>query len=478
MKHDHHATVAQLLSRRNMLRHAALGALLVPVIRLRELQAAPAPRRVIFIFNGNGPHEVAGPASGTSGTSNFTMHDWWKPLDRHRADGIFISHMAVTGTGQVPGNAHGLGGSMFSGYGAKDYTNLGQTVDQVIAKRLEAARRHGAVRSVVWGLASGATGTAFSAGPSMDIQAELNPQNAWRSLFSQFVPPALGPNAAAALLARKKSVLDFVSQDCKAFGDALGAEGQRLLEEHCTRVRSMELALNQQQAPATSMCSKPNDPGAKTWTDPENVDVQMDAFIDLISKSLSCELTHVVAFQLSGQAARNRIASRYGVPASDVESSPDDVGPAHHPWTHNGGRTTERNKALRIFTTFYADKVALLIDKLKSTVDISGKPLLDSTMVVWLSELGGNPSNLDAHNTGSSPAVIFGNGQGTFKTGRYIRGKSAETMYEDWTPQGNNIESGRDMAKILVSMIHYMGFTDINTVGEANANGPFMPLYG
>jgi hypothetical protein len=387
--------------------------------------------------------------------------------------------MAVTGTGQVPGNAHGLGGSQFSGFGADEYIQRGETVDQVVGKRLEAARRHGAIRNVNWGLWRGAIGQAFSAGSHRDIHAELNPQNAWRSMFAQFVPPTMGgANAAAALLARKKSVLDFVNQDCRAFGDALGAEGRRLLEDHCGRVRSMELALSQQPAPATNSCTKPGDPGTRGWTDPENVDLQMDAFIELISKSLTCELTHVIGFQFSGQGARNRIASSYGVPHSDVKSSPDDVGPAHHPWTHNDGRTPERTKALRIFTTFYASKMALLIDKLKATLDVSGKPLLDSTLVVWLSELGGNPMNVDGHNTGCTPVVIFGNGQGTFKTGRYIRGRSAETQYEDWHPDGDNVEPGRDTAKILVSMIHYMGFTDVNTVGEAKAGGPFMPLYG
>lgn len=477
MSQTHHTTVRRLLSRRNLLRHTTLAALLTPVVRMRDAEAAPAPRRVIFVYSGNGPHEVVGPASGTTGTSNFTLHDWWKPLERHRADGIFMSHMAVTGTGQVPGNAHGLGGSMYSGCGADDYANRGETVDQVIAKRLEGAGRGGAIRSVVWGLSRGATGTAFSAGSHKDIEAELNPQNAWKTMFAQFVPPSMGTNAAAALLRRKKSVLDFVNQDCKSFASALGTDGVRLLDDHCSRLRSMEQSLGL-EAPVTSSCGKPGDPGTKSWTDPENVDAQMDAFADLITKSLACELTHVVGFQISGQAARNRLAASYGVPSSAVQSSSDDVGPAHHPWTHDGARSQQRTAALRIFTSFYAAKVALLLDKLKATVDASGKPLLDSTMVLWLCELGGSPKNIDAHNTGCTPALLFGGGQGTFKTGRYLRGKSAETEYEDWKPTGNNIESGRDMAKILVSMIHYMGFTDVNTIGQANANGPFMPLYG
>src|SRR5829696_8096766 len=130
-------------------------------------------------------------------------------------------------------------------------------------------------------------------------------------------------------------------------------------------------------------CTKPAKPGPVNWTHPEHIDAQMAAFIDLTSMSLACELTHVVAFQFGSEAARNRLASKYGIPSSPVTDS-GDSGPAHHPWTHRGNGEPGKALALQTFTTFYAEKLALLIDKLKTTIDASGKPLLDSTVVLWV----------------------------------------------------------------------------------------------
>lgn len=138
------------------------------------------------------------------------------------------------------------------------------------------------------------------------------------------------------------------------------------------------------------------------------------------------------------------------------------------------GSGAAKVSALRIFTTFYANQVALLVDKLKTTNDVHGKPLLDSTLVVWVSELGGNSSNRDPHQTGGTPVVLFGGGQGTLRTGRYLRGKCQEGAYD---AKAKNVEAGQDMAKLLVSVIRYMGLTDVDSVGVTGAKGRLDSLH-
>jgi hypothetical protein len=465
------------LSRRGLLKHTALASVLLPVLRRRDARGAiTSPRRVIFIFSGNGPIEAAGPASGSE--LSFTLHDWWRPLERHKADGIFLSHMAATGSGVVVGRGHAIGGQVLSGYGCNEATRwaLGETIDQTIAKRLEARGKAGLKRSVTWGLARGLP-DAFFADRERPIAPERDPSKAWASLFANFVaPPTSGAssNQAALRLARERSVLDFVHADCKSLRDGLGAEGARLLDDHCTTLRSMELNLNANLANgAGATCSKPGDPGARAWTDPENIDAQLDAFINLMAAALACELTHVVGFQFSGEAARNRLATTYGVPSSGKVDS-GDSGPAHHAWTHNGD-SPSKLKALGIFTTFYAHGVAKLLDKLKATTDVHGQSLLDSTVVLWVSELGGHPKNRDAHQTGVTPVLLFGRGQGTFKTGRYIQGPVPESPYE---ALDKNIAGGQDMARILVSLARYMGLDDLTNIGAAGGGGPLPSLYG
>ncbi len=415
-----------------------------------------------------------GPASGTE--TDFTLHDWWKPLERHKANGIFMSHTACTGAGTVDGGGHALGGQTYSGYGAgsggDQYANNGETIDQVIGKRLEQEGRAGVVRSLVWGNVSnseaGGTGDAFCAGPGRNIRPETNAKKSWEQLFASFMAPAVDPQSqarAAALLARDKSVLDFVINDCQSLHGALGTEGLRLLDDHCTTLRSMEKNLNSTMVVGGD-CRRPDAPADIDWPNPEHRDVQTSSFNDLIATTLACELSHVIAFQIGAQAARNQLPDNYGVPSSPQADS-GDSGPAHHPWTHQGD-SSQKTEALRIFTTAYAEQVASLLDKLETTNDARGMPLLDSTMVLWLSELGGSEDNGDAHITKSVPALLFGNGQGTFKTGRYLHGKSAQD-YE---------EAGRDNARLLVSLIQYMGLTDVNTVGATGVSGPLASLYG
>lgn len=461
----------RLLSRRNLLRNTALVTLLAPLMRRLEAQAqtAASPRRLILVFSPNGPITATGPASGTE--TAFTFHDWWKPLERHKDVGTFMSHMAVTGHGTVEGTGHALGGQTYSGFGAgangDQYAQNGETIDQVIAKRLEAEGRAGMIRSLVWGntvnFQTGGTGDAFATGPGRNIEPELSPQKAWQQVFANFAGPDVSP-AAMAASSREKSVLDFVVSDCTALQGALGAEGTQLLDEHCTTLRSMEGNLNG-SAPTPGTCARPAMPADIDWQDPEQRDLQTSSFNELMALTLACEFSHLIAFQIGCQAARNQLPKKYGVPSSSVVDS-GDSGPAHHPWSHQDP-SNEKTTALRIFTNTYAEQIALLIDKLKSTKDAMGLPLMDSTMVLWLSELGGAEGNGDPHITKSVPAVLFGNGQGTFKTGRYLKGKS----------DGDEVEAGRDNARLLVSMIQYMGLTDINTVGSVNVNGPLTSLY-
>jgi hypothetical protein len=474
-----------LLSRRGLVKNTALMTLLAPVLRRRDAygQAAASPRRAVFIFCPNGPMRASGTASGTE--KDFKIHDWWKAFEPHKAEGIFMSHLAASGCfGGASGGAHEVGAQTFRGNGSSaDMDSVGQ----IIGKRLEAEKKAGIKRAVTWGTSgqarSGGVGDPFASG-GRKISPELSPQKAWAELFSQFVSPSTGGTTSAEeikraerLIAREKSVLDFVSTNCQALRDALGREGMILLDEHCTTVRSMEDALKTSltmPSAASNKCQKPASPGEKDWANPENIDGQAAAFVDLIATAFACELTRVVEFQFGAGAARNRLASKYGVPSSPRVDS-GDSGPAHHPWTHAGG--TGWTVACRIFSEFYANKTALLLNKLKTTMDAQGKPLMDSTVVVFTNELGGSSVNGDSHQMGSVPAAFFGHGQGTFKTGRYLRGASADTRGRAES-SGSKREAGRQHAQMLISVMHYMGLTDVNRIGRSDASGPLMPLYG
>jgi hypothetical protein len=329
--------------------------------------------------------------------------------------------------------------------------------------------------SVVWGNANrataGGTGEPFARAANTYVNPETNPSAAFRQLFTGFMPPSAMVNPREQLLFnRDKGVLAATRADCNRLKDSLGAEGVRLLEEHCSTLSNLEQRLVQPRPPAASACTVPPDPGqnATHWTNRDNMVGQTDAFWDLTAAALACELTHVVGYQFGGQAARNQLPASLGVPTAPTQDS-GDSGPAHHPWTHNAHNDT-KIAALRVFYRAYADGVARLIDRLKSTRDVAGQPLINSTMVLWLSEMGGFASNRDNHMTACSPVLVFG-GPNVIRGNRYLRGPSPEAK----TGAGV-VEAGRQGARLLVSAFHHMGFTDVNTVGAANVTGPLTTL--
>jgi hypothetical protein len=465
---DFDFTKNRLLARRGLLKNVGLMALLAPALRMRDAGAAGEPRRVILLYRGNGPMNVIGPVTNGSAQTNFTLHDWWSPLEPYKAEGIFLSHMAPTLCGNFPRskddipNGHGIGGQTYSGYGTGDtrgYLCNGRTIDQVIGERLQQKGAQGATRSVVWGLQN-SHHEAFHSGPLKPIPPNTNPVNAWTEMFSQLIPAGTTDEAkqiAARAFARRKSILDFMKADCLATKDALGREGMPLLESHCNTIREMETALQTQMngGGAGGVCTKPEKPtGASAfWSSVENQEAKMEAFASIIAATLSCQLTHVIGFQLCGQASRATLPSKYAVPSTGGTG-----GYEFHNWTHKN-TSSQQHRVMGIFQKYYSTQVAVLLKKLKE------RGLLHSTLVVDVSEMGGfnkEGTGIAVHNPGGVPVMLYGGTAGGFKPGRYIKGKSKE---ENSSYQLFHKDAGVDMARILISVMHYMGLTDVHHVG-------------
>jgi Protein of unknown function (DUF1552) len=473
-------TPKPLWSRRRILRDAALTSFLMPIFRQLDAsaQALTSPKRLILLYTPCGPMEKAGPCTGTE--TNFSFLDWWQPLERHKNNGVFFSHLATTGHSVVPGTGfwHGFGSQAFSGHGAIEYDAAGETIDQVIARKLQAAQREAAVASVVWGNFSnnGGTGDPFSKGPKQNIAATTNPSKAFLELFKDFTAGATTDPKALRDYNRNKRILSLVMKDCSGVKNALGAEGMKLLESHCAGLETIERGL---MAPGTvQACTKPTDPGKNDsyWNPGQTMlDEKVNVFWDLCTAAFACERTHLIAYQLGRQGENCTLNSTYGLPSGQSAVGADQAGPYFHTWTHNDP-SANRSKAMGIFQTYFSNAVASLIDKLKLTKDATGAPLLDSTMVVWMPEMGGNPKCGDPHMNTCLPVVVFGPSS-EIKAGRYIRGPGKEEANNGDYAAESKI-GGQHSAQILVSAIHHMGFTDVKTVGVTNVNGPMPKLYG
>jgi hypothetical protein len=412
-----------------------------------------------------------GPASGTE--TSFQIHEWWKPLERHKADGVFFAGMHQAG---VPFGEHNEYGHQSAGTGAltartTEGTNnaTGPSLDQFIGQELQASGIITPKRSLLWGLSDdvGNWGPWYeSAGKP--IEPIENPFHALEDILPS-VPDDVDAGPDPRLL-RKKLVLDRSYKDCKALLERLGRGGKELLEFHCNNIESLEAsvksALETPRAPACQPLARPDTEleADANWGSAENHDERMKAFTSLIPLALACDVTRVLGFSFGATAARLAIPSSYAIPSSaQVDSG--DSGPQHHAWTHVYDESEEKRKALSGFTAWYSEHVARVIDVLKATPDVNGKTLFDSTLVLWTCELGHNPGNpLDPHPNSHVPVLLFGNGLGSIKTGRFYDG-------------GGQQSSALTLHQLFVSLIRYVGLTHVDEFGN-QGRGPLEWLAG
>lgn len=466
-------------SRREVILKMGAWPLLWPLVSQGRAHAqAGMPKRVIVFFSPNGPIMERGPATGTE--SAWQIHEWWKPLERHKADGLFFAGMMQAG---VPFGKHNEYGHQSGGTGAltartTEGTNnaTGPSIDQFIGQELQKKGVVTPKRSLLWGLHN----SVGNWGPWYEAAGKpVNPQNDPYKALADIVPSLKGPSGGGPVvdkaLLRRKFVLDAAYKDCKEMTSGLGSEGRTLLDFHCSNIDSLSqsVAKSLEAGTMTSSkvdCSAPAKPNTMLASNANfsSADVRDDlttAFADMAALSFACDVTRVIGFSFGGTADRFHIPTKYGVPsAAKVDSG--DSGPQHHAWTHTYNNSPDKRQALKSFYLWYSETVAKFIDKLKTTMDANGKPLMDSTVVLWTSELGHRTGgdSLEPHPNENIPVLVFGNGGGAWKTNRFYNG------------DGSN-KHALALHALFVSIIQHAGLTNVTTFGNQGA-GPLEWLKG
>ncbi|MEM9694944.1 MAG: DUF1552 domain-containing protein [Myxococcota bacterium] len=448
------------LSRRRMLLGAgaaAGGAAVLPwVLRSADSYADPtrAPRRIITIFSPNGPQFVVGPTEEGGTERNFDLHDWWSPLERHRNKAVFFRgcHQPGVpfGTNNEYGHQSGTIGALTATATNGTNSSRSPSIDQFIARRLFDQGVILPKRSMSWGLENRGRAAFYEdAGQPLDVTT--NPYDVLADLSPSFMSEP--DETAISALDRKHFALEHLREDCTRLRSRLDGDGRVLLDAHCANIEALEAGVAATIQSGNLGCREPEGPlsplGADAqWSARENRDAAMAAFRELAALTFTCDVTRVIGFQFAGGAARFAIPESYGVPESGRVDS-GDSGPQMHAWTHNG-RDDNHLVAMRIFYQWFSEQVALLIDKLETTPDANGQPLMDSTLVVWTNEFGG----LSPHNNSNVPVILFGNGGGSIDTGR---------LYQ---ASGNKEERALPIHQLFVSLARHAGLDEVDSFGD------------
>jgi hypothetical protein len=425
-------------SRRELILKMGAWPLLWPLLRSNMSNAAPTtqPKRILVFCSTNGPIGAVGPTVGTE--TNFNFHDWWSPLERHKADGVYFVGCDQAG---VPfgesnwdcGHNPGSMGALTATASEKSGFATGPSIDSFVGQELQKLGVVTPKRSLLWGVGGGIgnKGPWFEAAKK-PATVELNPYNALASIAPGLGTSIGGVPSVDPKLLRRRLALSTAYKDCKELTGALGPEGRRLLDFHCTNVESLEKNVAQSITNAMSMpssvdCTAPSKPNTSlpqtaNFGSPDNYDEALKAYADMAALAFACDVTRAIGISFGGGAARFAVPSKYGI-ASAARVDSGDSGPQHHAWTHTYNDGPEKRGALKGFYHWYSNQVALFIDKLKATKDASGKPLMDSTLVLWTSELGSQgDGKLEPHPNSNIPVLLFGNSGGAFKTNRMYKG--------------------------------------------------------
>jgi len=449
-------------SRRSLLKALGVGAGYLPLLSAERALAAGAdgfPTRLITITwtNGTVPDQFF-PAAGPFTSALPAI---LSPLEPYKSK-VLAFRQANAAKSPIDLNVMVDAGQRYGGHSAYPailsgtWKSAGSSTDASIDHLIATQLSTEGVRSPSLNLGARMfnSSTSFKAGGQKNT-----PQNdamkVFNSLFSTApISPATpgmpapttpaGPSAADALIARRTSVLDFVTKELTQFGSKLGSEDKQKVQGHLDAIRELELKLVRTTSPGGTMtgpgvpvgqgCSQPKVSTVDTKDNNKYPDL-VSNMMALAGAAVKCDYARCITIDLIDDGGGNSLF----FPFLNLPS------PDYHAVAHQG-KSGYTNKT-KIDTWFFT-QVANLVKDLDSTPEGNGT-VLDHTCILICNDMN-EGSN---HDVNSIPYLIIGSCGGFFKQGQAV-------SFSKNVP--NN--------QLLTSVCHAMGL-QIPSVGGAKYAG-------
>ena len=363
------------------------------------------PSRFITMFTGNGM--VMEDWTPTTQGRNFELSPSLAPLEPLKDKTLVLSglHNLILPIGH---GAHARGTGAFLTCALIKKTSSSKEVmaatsmDQIIAQQIGHATRfpslnYALTRTAMPTSYGGASDNGYSSAyvhfiswssPTTQVPNESDPRNAFDKLFSDTTNNAHLKRIAA----YDKSVIDSVLTDAIRLEKQIGIKDKEKLQEYFYNIRALEKQISLQ---------------AKSELQPQNVCDSFERpalggeypqksriFNDLMVMALQCDLTRIVTYMFSS-------------------------GQSNRPYSHlglGGHHNTSRKADLKRIDRYHNEELTDLCTKLDSTIDVTGKSLLDSTVVYRGTEFRDHVT----HSQVGLPIVLVGSCNGYFDTGQHL----------------------------------------------------------
>jgi hypothetical protein len=258
---------------------------------------------------------------------------------------------------------------------------------------------------------------------------------AFNSLFTGFTPSdPVEAQKAAFLLKQRKSVIDLARQSSEALMKKLGKEDQLRMDRHLTEVRNLEQRVNAIAPPTEGACKMLPDPGPDpAWTDyvfDENAppyygitadngwadeEYRATVMADLIHMAFVCDRSRVASFMITDWKC-HLVSYKINGVISDVHGNSHQY--TAYPYVNDFEKHAE-------VVGWHVKHFARLAAKLRDTIDVDGRPILDHTAMVQTYE-GGHGFDPEAndpdspHSTENMQCLVAGGSALGLKPGQHI----------------------------------------------------------
>ncbi len=420
-------------------RHALRGlgaALTLPLLdaMMPRLKAAPstfeawkkspaAHPRAIFCYVPNGVNIIEW-VPKDSGES-YTLSPTLTAMKDVREDFTVISGLGHPHSqGGHSGADTWLTGADLKSKPGSDYSNS-VSADQIMAG---VHGKHTRFASLQLSDNSGTGGAGHSHTLSFDRNGTPLPaENSPRRLFERlFVPDSAGDRAATIKrYVERRSILDDVAEEAKAFDKKLGVADRKKMDEYFQSVRETEKAVERMQSWVDVPKPKVEDKGLQLGSQPGNAHdrpMWLDVMLELAYLAFLTDATRVIAFEWS------REAGGYG-----------GGGENHHELSHHNGDPGNLAK-LAAIDRFHLGRLARFMTLLKSTEEADAK-MLDSTMIMFGSGMNSG-SNTGDHSPKNLPLLVAGGKKLGLKHGRHL---------------AHNPDKHPPLSNVLLTIIQKMG---------------------
>lgn len=417
----------RMTNRRNFLR--GLGGVCLALPAFESLQGAESKasktKRFVCVAPNYGMHPSGFFPEKTG--ADYVMPKLLKPLEKHRADFSVFNNLDHPGVG----GGHGCSNTFLNGMELKDTKDQPQrlhSLDQFLGEEIGQRTRFSSLRL-------GAGGISWSRA-GIILPTDSSPTKLFAKLFLEDNPKVKASQRN--FLNENGSILDVVQADAKRLGARMAKIDQAKLDEYLTAVREVERKLERQakwinvpKPKASNEVIRGNDEMVVDLNYPYNT----PAMYDLMVLALQTQSTNVITF---GHPGGNRL-----FPFDGIELG-------YHSLTHHGKRP-DLLRQLTIIELYYTRQFARFLDRMKETKDADGRPLLDSTVVLFGSGMG----NASSHSSRNLPILLAGGG---FKTGEHHQ-------FE------RNGRDGKPLCDLFVSVLQNLGVeTDQFSTSKGNLN--------